>query len=630
MARRVARGREPFQLAGREVELRPAERGDPARGPVERGRRGAHARADEPGPEALGALQVAVDVVTREQLVAAEAREHDGHVLAEIPVQQEQLQRVDLRLLGVADRLGEVGEHGLGQHELVMIGLVGLGDEAGVVELVPGLVEPEAERLDRARPGLAHHRDDGARVDAAGERHAERDVGEQLAFDGLGEVGANALHPLAAAARVVGRPVDARERVLARRVVVGDLEDVPGGEPADAAEQRARPGDVAHVHRQMQARLVELGADDAAREDRFGFRAERDLLAAHRVDDGLHADGVADDEERAPAPVEEREGEDAVELRREPDPFLFVEVGEDLGVARGVERVPVAEQVLAQLRVVVDQPVEDDDDVAVLVGHRLPAAGRVEDREAPVAEADAVARVEAVAVGTAVGQRVGHRLDEGAVSEAERAGDPAHQERGSGAEVRLEVVDHPLRDVDLVGQQPGPGRPAELPRRIGEQLLDGRDRVVVPVLGEVPHEPVATFLVVGVAATGGRDHHGRHTEHRGLRRHRRRLADDHLCVGEQVVDVLDGPAYLVAAQVVGQLALGGDQDATVPAQLLDEVALLRARETGLVLVVDRLPGDETHERVRLVGREAERRRASPDRRRTGSDAGTRARGSRRR
>ena len=67
-----------------------------------------------------------------------------------------------------------------------------------------------------------------------------------------------------------------------------------------------------------------------------------------------------------------------------------------------LQRVAAGEQLLAQLGVVVDLAVEDDDDGAVLVGHRLRAAGDVEDREPPVAEADAVADVEAVAVGAAV------------------------------------------------------------------------------------------------------------------------------------------------------------------------------------------------------------------------------------
>jgi hypothetical protein len=156
----------------------------------------------------------------------------------------------------------------------------------------------------------------------------------------------------------------------------------------------------------------------------------------HRVDDGLDPDGVAHDEELAETAIEECDREDAVELGREADAFFFVEVGEDLGVAPGVQRVTAAHEVFSQLGVVVDQPIEDDDHVAVLVGHGLGAAGRVEDREAAIAQTHPVADVEALAVRPAVDERVGHGADERLIAEAERSGDTAHQWRLLRPELR--------------------------------------------------------------------------------------------------------------------------------------------------------------------------------------------------
>ena len=125
VARAVVRRGEPLELARREVELRAPERGHAARGPVERGRGRRDRGAGDARAHATRSREVAVDVVAREQLVAAEAGKHDGDVLTDEAVQQVQLERVDLRLLGVADRLGEVREDRLGQHQLVVVGLVG-------------------------------------------------------------------------------------------------------------------------------------------------------------------------------------------------------------------------------------------------------------------------------------------------------------------------------------------------------------------------------------------------------------------------------------------------------------------------------------------------------------------------
>ena len=375
-------------------------------------------------PTGLG--EVAVDVVAGEELVTTESREHHAHVLADEAVEQVQLQRVDLRLLGVADRIREIGQHGLGEHHFVMLGLVGLRHEAGVVELVGRFVEPEAERVDRARVALADHGHDRARVDAAGERHAERHVGEQLALDCGLVVAPDALHPVVATQRLVGGPVDARVRVVARVGAV-ELEYVTGGKRPDPTEQRALAGDVPHVHREVQAGLVELRVHEPAREHRLRLRAEREPVAALRVDHRLDAEGVAHHEQLAQPAVEEGEGEDPVQPGDEVDPLVLVEVGEDLGVTRGVELVAALEDEGAELRVVVGLAVVDDDDRAVLVAHGLRAALDVLDREPSVAEAHAVAHEEAVAVGASVHDRVRHRADQPCVAEPRGPRDPAHQ-----------------------------------------------------------------------------------------------------------------------------------------------------------------------------------------------------------
>ena len=72
---------------------------------------------------------------------------------------------------------------------------------------------------------------------------------------------------------VVRGPVDGRVRQQPG-LPLGELEHVAGRQALDAPEERPVAGDVADVHRQVQARLVELGRDEAAGEHRLGFGPE--------------------------------------------------------------------------------------------------------------------------------------------------------------------------------------------------------------------------------------------------------------------------------------------------------------------------------------------------------------------
>ena len=87
---------------------------------------------------------------------------------------------------------------------------------------------------------------------------------------------------------------------------------------------------------------------------------------------------------------------------------FFVQVDPGFGVAAGGELVTAAEQFLAELRVFVELAFEGDPDVVLLVGHRLPAAGDVDDREPPRAERDARLDVDVLVIRTAVRDRGRH------------------------------------------------------------------------------------------------------------------------------------------------------------------------------------------------------------------------------
>src|SRR5690606_32817563 len=134
----------------------------------------------------------------------------------------------------------------------------------------------------------------------------------------------------------------------------------------------------------------------------------------------------------APPGVVDREGEHAVQAIDDSRTVLFPAVHDDLGVRRRAETVAAGFEIGPQIAMVVDLTVEDDPDRPVFVGHRLPAAGQVDDGQTPMAERDPLVVVEAVAVGAPMGDGlvhaaygVAHRGLQWRV-ETEGSGDSAH------------------------------------------------------------------------------------------------------------------------------------------------------------------------------------------------------------
>ena len=114
-----------------------------------------------------------------------------------------------------------------------------------------------------------------------------------------------------------------------------------------------------------------------------------------------------------------------------PSPMVFVEMDPRLGVAAGGQAVPAGQELLAQLGILEQLAVEGDPDRAVFVGDRLPAPGQVDDRQPPGPQRHARLDVELLVVGTAVGDRAGHRQQAlggklARPGQINRAGDATH------------------------------------------------------------------------------------------------------------------------------------------------------------------------------------------------------------
>ena len=133
---------------------------------------------------------------------------------------------------------------------------------------------------------------------------------------------------------------------------------------------------------------------------------------------------------------------------------LLVEVGQRRRVAGAAQVVALCLELGAQRAVVVDLAVEDGDDVAVLVRHRLVAGREVDHAEAAVAERAASERRGGAVIRAAMADRVARGADDRDVVRACRGGseestDAAHRRNrtaaGSASSTRSRLRRHAER-----------------------------------------------------------------------------------------------------------------------------------------------------------------------------------------
>ena len=206
---------------------------------------------------------------------------------------------------------------------------------------------------------------------------------------------------------------------------------MPGRQRLDAGERRARRDGAPEGGDLGETDGVEFGAHQARREQALGLRGEHQPVAAARIEQRSDADAVAREHQAPLGGVPERDRELAVELGDEVEAELLVGVDDDFGVGLRVEPVACGHEALAQLDVVEDLAVEHDLDGAGLVVDRLVAGGEIDDAQARMREADSGRLEKAVAVRTAVVQRMDHPLEQAVLGDGVgrkrgEAGDAAH------------------------------------------------------------------------------------------------------------------------------------------------------------------------------------------------------------
>ncbi len=278
----------------------------------------------------------------------------------------------------------------------------------------------------------AHHRDYGARVEAARQKRAHRNVRDQLTFD-------RGLHER--------RELDGNRALGCRAqlaVVWRRCERPPSAHPSVRHDERGARLELLHraQHRarrrgpQIRQRVVKrLGVDLAGQprmlQQRLELGAEEKPLGRFREVERLYTHWIARQYEAAAgnpcgpatlAVVMNRECEDAVETVQHVQAVALVQMQQDLAVGPRHEPVAPIDELGSQLAEVVDLAVERQRQSAQHPArrvrscrHRLRSGTRqIENRQAPMAESgrrpiSAREQDHAFAVGTAVRNRVRHR-----------------------------------------------------------------------------------------------------------------------------------------------------------------------------------------------------------------------------
>jgi hypothetical protein len=275
-----------------------------------------------------------VTLVAAEELVATVAAQHHLDVARRLAreVPGRHARRVGERLVEVGDDARKVAGDGGGNVD----GEIGKAQpRRGDARLLAFVERRAGERGgERAQPVEAHRGEaagERGRVDAGRQEEPQRPVGHRAHADRRVEGRQPRL------GQGLGPPVFAERELPGCEVVV---QDVRGRQPGDAGQHRARRGD----RPVREIRVDALGGERAGiarqpRQHRAHGRGEGEAVVAVRVDDGLQAEAVAEQVDRAPREVDDGDGEHAAQAVHEVHAPVLVGVQDELGVRAGAEAV---------------------------------------------------------------------------------------------------------------------------------------------------------------------------------------------------------------------------------------------------------------------------------------------------
>ena len=364
---------------------------------------------------------VGVPLVTGVDLVRALAGQHHRDMLARQLAQEVERHagRVGLGLVHVVLDVGEGVEALLfRQHLAVVLDAEFLAQLARLGGLVKFMRAVGACKADGE--GLVGHQAgrDIAGIDTAGQERAQLDVADA--------VGGHAL-PHAGIDLIGGGLVGERRGVAEIDIPVAlDLHlAVPVGEPVGRGqlvgplEERLVHGAVLEGQVGAQGLGVDLAAEAGVLKQALDLGAEQQLACVGLgIIERLDAENIARAVHLVRFRVPYDEGKHAAQPGGQRRAVLLIAVDDDLGVAVGLEDVPLGLQLGAQVHEVVNFTVEHADDGAILIVHGLLACGQVDDAQTAEAQRNGRARVVAADmvafhIGAAVDDAVRHSVQDG-------------------------------------------------------------------------------------------------------------------------------------------------------------------------------------------------------------------------
>ena len=251
-------------------------------------------------------------------------------------------------------------------------------------------------------------------VDAARQEAADLHVGDLVRRHRFVERAHDDVGPLVERFRIVDLVRDVVEALSAQLAAL-EHHEVAGQQLVHVFEHGLRVVHVLEAQILRQLLAVELLLERGMREERLDLAAVDQAATVVLVVERLDAEQVARAHEALLRRVPDGDGEHAAQLLEHVRAPRLVAVDDGLGVAVRDKRVTHRLELGAQLLEVVDLAVERDGHRAVGVLHGLARALEVDDAQAAEAHGDVVVHEEALVVGPAVGDAVGHVLDDGLV-----------------------------------------------------------------------------------------------------------------------------------------------------------------------------------------------------------------------
>ena len=334
---------------------------------------------------------------------------------------QAALDRVAVEDLGVMAGADLAGHQVL--HGPLVDQLVGEADR----ESVPGAVQVMSVVM------FADQAGDQRGIEAATQIETDIHVGLQTAGNG----GAQPVF------QILVIRLSRRVQILCQRIV-----EIPvrrNGEPAFFQREQMSRRQAAHVGEQavradragegqhlIQPGHVDPAADHRVFQQRLDLGGEQQHAVAIDIEKRRDARLVPSQQKPVPCPVMECEGELAVQPFHEGGAVFLVKMDQHLHVDLRPEAVPPADEIVAQLPVIVDLPVTDESDCIVFIADRLVPAIQIYDRKTAKPERQTGSAGECLLVRPPVRQCVGHAPQQGHVERGGRIRVMASDETAHG------------------------------------------------------------------------------------------------------------------------------------------------------------------------------------------------------